>query len=61
MNNSQMFKLAHSLAKEDKAFDNSKPYAYYFRLQLLNVQANERIARTGMAPAFVVYERRLWA
>lgn len=58
---SQIFKLAHSLAKEDKAFDSSKPYAYYFRLQLLSVLANERVARTGMAPAFVVHERRLWA
>ena len=61
MTKSQIFKLAHSQAAEDKAYDNSKPYAHYFRLRLLNIQANERVARTGMAPAFVVYERRLWA
>lgn len=56
-----MFELAHKMTREDRAFDSSKPYAYYFRLHLLSLHAEARIARTGMAPAFVVHEGRVWA
>lgn len=62
MTASQMFKLAHSQSKEDKAFDSYYSYAYYFKLRLLVLQANAREARTGMVVGFQIIEpRRAWA
>ena len=60
MTNKEAFTLAHKFAKEDRAFDSSKSYAYYFRLQLLNCQAIQREKRTGMVPAFTIQEGRMW-
>jgi len=56
-----MFALAHKLTREDRAFDSSKSYAYYFRLHLLNLHAEARIARTGMGTGFQIHEGRVWA
>lgn len=67
MTKSQIFKLAHALARDDMDYNPSLPeimrksYAYYFRLQLKSILANERIARTGICTGFQVYERRVWA
>ena len=55
------FKEAHRLAREDRQFDSSKSYAYYFRLHLLSFQDEARIKRTGLARGFVVHGRDKWA
>lgn len=55
-----MFKLAHAGAKADRAFDAHYFYAYYFRLHLLNLQAEARIKRTGFGPGFYVKEPAAW-
>lgn len=61
MNWSLAFKEAHKLTREDRQFDSSKSYAYYFRLHLLSFQDEARIKRTGLARAFVVRGRGRWA
>ena len=56
---SDLFKAAHIRAKADLAFDGSKPYAYYFRLQLINGLVEKA---GGPKHGFQIVEpRRLWA
>ncbi len=51
MTKSEMFKLAHARAKEDRAFDKTAlypeghSYAYYFRLQLIGLYADRKPVR----------------
>lgn len=55
------FKEAHRLTREDRAFDSSKSYSYYFRLQLINFIRNERNKTAALVPGFVVHGRDRWA
>lgn len=67
MTKSEMFKEAHARAKADMAYvhpayPNANNYAYYFRLQLINLQAIERDSKASLVIGFQVVEpRRLWA
>lgn len=62
MTKSEMFKEAHRRAADDFASNPElpevmrKPYAHYFRLQLLSLQRAEREARTGLCTGFQVVE-----
>jgi hypothetical protein len=65
MTNSQMFKLAHELTKEDIKYERNcsstrmaLPYSYYFRLHLLSVQAERKINQPGFQ---IIEPKRLWA
>lgn len=48
LTNSEIFKLAHARAKEDRTFDKTAlypeghSYAYYFRLQLIGLYADRK-------------------
>lgn len=62
MTNSQMFKLAHAGAKQDRAFDSSYSYAYYFQLHLLGYQKAKREANATLVIGFQIKEPgRVWA
>lgn len=68
MTKSEMFKEAHVRACGDKSYDQELPeimwhsYAYYFRLQLRNLQAIERDSKAELVRGFQIIEpRRLWA
>lgn len=66
MTNQEMFKAAHASAKADMEWCKSnpfhtKPYAYFFRLHLCNLQRDKREATATLVRGFTVHEGRLWA
>lgn len=67
MTNSQMFKAAHAGAKADMEWAKSnpffaKPYAYFFRLRLLQEQRTKLELTAKLVRGFQIVEpRRLWA